>query len=308
MRLAERLQYHLFLPLLSDRSKRVLKAQYMQWQWEGYSYIVQVEMILLSALFFIVALILPRRFSGRVKMAIHCASGISPELYVHYKQRYLRPWDPTHLHVRLLILFCPIFIPRSQRHATLNHYKLLQKQAQDSPSSTLNEILDHFELRNQNPNWLIDVRNIIEFKIWGNGRIEKPFHLWAHGRWDLKDFPDPKCQDPTRYALAASTIEQLVDVFNWRIQLGMRRDYVETGREVRVGKRWDVEYPPPTLECVPNWTKHVGPAPKPLVISSSRAREGLSFAEVLERHKTYPPNPHFLKRNFIVDRNFLQFV
>lgn len=33
-------------------------------------------------------------------------------------------------------------------------------------------------------------------------------------------------------------MEQLVDVFNWRTQLGIRRDYQETGCEVRaVGMR-----------------------------------------------------------------------
>jgi hypothetical protein len=307
MRLRERLKYHLFLSLLSQQSKRELKSQYTQWQWKGYSRIVMIEMILLSVLFFVISF-LPDVFRGPVTTSINYISGISPKLYARYKQRYLRPWDPTYLHVRLLVRFCPILIPRLQRRAVLNRYKIWRKQALASPSSALNDILDHFESRNINHNWLINVRNIIEFTIWHHGRIEKPFHLRAHGQWALKDFPDPKCQDLTRYALAASIMEQLVDIFNWRSQLGMRRDYVQTGFEVRVGKRWDLDYPPPKLELAPDWTKYVSPAPEQLVIDSSRAREGMSFAQVLEGYTTFPPNPHFLKRNFIVNRNFMQFV
>jgi hypothetical protein len=283
MRLHERLKYHLFLTLLSNQSQRELKAQYTQWQWEGYSHVVNIQMILLCVVFFIICMV-PEIFRTPLTTSIHCLSGISPDLYAHYEQRYLRPWDPAYLPVRLLIRFCPILIPESKRKAAINCYKIWQKKALESPSSALNGILNNFEARNVNPDWLINVQNIIEFTIWHHGRIEKPFHLRAHGQWALKDFPDPKCRDPTRYALAASIMEQLVDVFNWRIQLGIRRDCVQTGRETRVGKRWDMDYPPPTLERAPDWVKHVAPAPEPMAIMNSCAREGLSFSEVLARH------------------------
>ena len=78
---------------------------------------------------------------------------------------------------------------------------------------------------------------MVEFVIWECGRIEKPFHLRRYGQWALKDFPDPKYQDPIRYALAASIMEQLVDVFNWRSRRGIRRDYMQTGWETMVGVR-----------------------------------------------------------------------
>ncbi|KAK7001014.1 hypothetical protein R3P38DRAFT_1810209 [Favolaschia claudopus] len=47
------------------------------------------------------------------------------------------------------------------------------------------------------------------------------FHQQAH--WRLADVPDPKDPDPTRYAIIASLVEDLVDAFNYEIKLGLRR-------------------------------------------------------------------------------------
>ena len=308
MNIRDRFKYHLLFPFLNKRTQRTLQAQYIQWQWEGYSRLVQCQMLFLCVLFFLTGIILDR-YRCRVKAYAQYVFGISPELYKHYTRRYLQPWDPMHLHVRLFIRFCPTLIPRSERQGVLNQYRICQKNASQSPSSALDAILDHVESRDVDPNWIIHVRNIVEFTIWCRGRIEQPFQLRAYGQWALKDFPDPRCKDPTRYALAASIMEQLVDVFNWRTDLGIRRDYVETGLEIRVGRRWDTDYPPAMKECAPEWTKHVPPAPKPLVIQSVCAKSGMSFAEILIRHREIEtPNAYFLKRNLIVDKNFLQFV
>ena len=309
MKLWERVQYHLLSRFLSKRRQRTLNAQYVQWKLEGYSRIVQCEMIILSVLFCIVTKILPRQYRKKAAAYLHHLSGISPELYKRYEKRYLDPWDPMHMHVRLLIRFFPVLIPKPERRAAFNCYKIWQKHVNQSPSSVLDTILDHFDSRHIDRDWYVHIRNIIEFTIWSRGRIEQPFHLRTYGCWELKDFPDPKCKDPTRYAFAASFMEQLVDVFNWRTQLGIRRDYVQTGHEVRVGKRWDGDYPSPILERVPEWTKHVPPAPKPLVINSVYAFDGMSFADVLATHgELDPPNKYFIKRRLIVDKNFLQFV
>lgn len=100
------------------------------------------------------------------------------------------------------------------------------------------------------------------------GRIEKPFHLRRYAQWTLKDFPDPKYWDPVHHALAASIMGQLVIVFNWRSQRGIRRDYVQTGWEAMVSRRWDLEYPSPQLETAPSWTKQVLLSHMPLFMSS----------------------------------------
>jgi hypothetical protein len=309
MRLLERVQYHLLSPFLGKRRQQTLNAQYIQWQREGYSRLVQSEMIILSVLFFIVNKTLQPQYRNKVAVYLHRLSGISPEIYKHYEKRYLDPWDPMYFHVRLLIRFFPKLIPKHRRPAALNLYKIWKNDVNQSPSSVLNTILNHFDSRHVDHNWYLHIRKMIELKIWPRGQIEQPFHLRAYGRWELKDFPDPKCKDPTRYAFAASFMEQLVDVFNWRTELGIRRDYIQTGHEVCAGKRWDGDYPSPTLERVPKWTKRVPAAPKPLVINSACAFDEMSFADVLARHgELNPPNQHFLKRHLIVDKNFLQFI
>ena len=218
----------------------------------------------------------------RITPYIHRFSGISPEMYRIYKRRYLNLWDPAHIHVRLIIRFCPCLIPKSRQRAVYNRYKVCQ--AQLSAVAIVNTPCSRHVLRSHATSTLngIEMSKIqLEFKIWVRGRIEKPFHLRRYGQWALKDFPDPKYKDPVRYALAASIMEQLVDVFNWRTQRGIRRDYVQTGWEMMVGRRWDLDYPPPRLEIAPLWTKRVPPSPIPLVISSSYSGEGLSYDQVL---------------------------
>ena len=281
----------------------------MQWISEGYSRLVQCEMIFLCVLFFILQLLLPASRYNSVTLYVHKFSGISSEMYRIYKRRYLNPWDPAHLHVRLMIRYCPALIPKSQQRAVHNRYRIWRTQVSHSPSSTLHALITHFEARNVDPEWYRKVKNILEFIIWYRGRIEKPFHLRRYGQWALKDFPDPKYKDPVRYALAASIMEQMVDVFNWRSQRGIRRDYVQTGWETMVNRRWDLEYPPPQLETAPPWTKRVPPSPMPLVISSGYGGDGRSYNEVLAMYDDVDkPNAHFLKRRFIVEENFMQFV
>jgi len=147
----------------------------------------------------------------------------------------LQFWSPDHVHTRLIVHLCPRLIPFSIRNRVLSRYQFRIKEAAQSPASALNDILDHIEFRADNKNWNIYVRNIVEFTIWAGGRVEKPFHLCSHGLWSLKDFPNPQCpHDPTRYAIAASVIEQPVDVFNWRTKHGLRRDYIEIGVDARI--------------------------------------------------------------------------
>ena len=309
MKLRERITYHLFRRFQNPELKRRWDVQYLQWVSEGYSRLVQLEMIFLCILFFFLQLLLPRWASQRIIPYIHKFFGIPPEMYRTYKRRYLNPWDPSHLLVRLVIRYCPSLVPKSQQRAVYNRYNIWQTKVSHSPSSTLHALVTYIEARDVDPNWYRKVKNMLEFTIWAGGRIEKPFHLRRHGLWALKDFPDPKYQDPVRYALAASIMEQLVDVFNWRSQLGIRRDYVLTGWETRIGRRWDLEYPPPQLESAPPWTKRVPLSPIPLVISSIFDEKGLSYDEVLNMYDdVIQPNSHFLKRRFIVEKDFMQFV
>jgi len=76
-----------------------------------------------------------------------------------------------------------------------------------------------------------------------------------------------------------------------------------------VGRRWDLDYPPPWLESAPSWTKGIPPSPTPLVISSIYDQKGLSYNDVLDMYDDVAkPNAHFIKRQFIVEKDFMQFV
>lgn len=93
-------------------------------------------------------------------------------------------------------------------------------------------------------------------------------------RWLACEIPDPKDDDPVRYAVLASLAEALVASFNWRLELGLRRG----------GQRWverdDDGTPAPWIpEELPSWTRTVPALEDELVISA----DGIS--------------PLFLKRN-----------
>jgi len=309
MRLDDRVRWLFLFRFQTKEKQRLLKAQYHQWQVYGYSYIVAVETLLISV-FLCITQLLPERHRKRANEIILHIFGITPHLYKTYLDRYLQLWSPDHVHTRLIVRFCPILIPFSTRRRVLSRYQFWIKEAAQSPASALSDILDHIESRADDKNWNIHVRNIVEFTIWAGGRVEKPFHLRSHGLWSLKDFPDPQCtHDPTRYAIAASVIEQLVDVFNWRTKHGLRRDYIEVGDEASYGIKWDEDFPPRQMEEAPAWAKAVPAAPDGVIIESAYARKGLSYDLVLAAHGDLdPPNQHFLKRNLLADVNFLQFV
>lgn len=246
MRLRDRLTWLFLSRFQTEEAQRTLKAQYHQWQVYGYNHIIKGETLVITVLFLITQL-LPGRHRERANAIIHQVFGIPPFLYKTYLDRYLQFWNPDHIHTQLIVRLCPRLIPNSKRKHVLNRYQFWIKETAQSPASALNEILDHIDSRQDDNHWNIHVRNIVEFTIWAGGRVEKPFHLRSHGQWLLKDFPDPKCPDLARYAIAASLIEQLVEVFNWRTEHGLRRDYIETGDEAKYGIKWDEDLPPLTV-------------------------------------------------------------
>jgi hypothetical protein len=50
------------------------------------------------------------------------------------------------------------------------------------------------------------------------------FFFHKQRSWHLVAIPDPMDPDPIRYAILASMVDALVDAFNWRLELGLRRD------------------------------------------------------------------------------------
>ena len=76
----------------------------------------------------------------------------------------------------------------------------------------------------------------------------KPDHFLFGGNWSIADLLDPREKlgsDPLLCAIAASAAEQMAEMYNWRIELGLRRDL----RMMRVRRpHWDKNLAKPELE------------------------------------------------------------
>lgn len=97
-------------------------------------------------------------------------------------------------------------------------------------------------------------------------------------RWLLCQLPDPRDDDPIRYAILASLVEALVDAFNWRLKLGLRRG----GSRYRQSKGMAIDS---MLEEAPLWAKKAAPVGSPVDLINYEAEP---FAQL---------DDHFLKRN-----------
>lgn len=103
--------------------------------------------------------------------------------------------------------------------------------------------------------------------------------------WWLSQIPDPNDTDPIRYAILASMVEALVDAFNWRLELGLRRDKsMDESMERAINFK---------REKVPIWTAAVKP-----------------LTETLDLNKLDQGNPSrfFLTRNIKAPMGYLYTV
>lgn len=118
-------------------------------------------------------------------------------------------------------------------------------------------------------------------------------YFWYQRSWVLADIPDPADPDPIRYAILASLAEELVEAFNWRLGLGMRRNHKHILRE-----RNEDPYPPYEPVSGPKWTGKVPPIPQELLADLPREfiRDGRLL--VLEERGV---SETFLKRNIVTN-------
>ncbi|OAL35131.1 hypothetical protein AYO20_05608 [Fonsecaea nubica] len=103
--------------------------------------------------------------------------------------------------------------------------------------------------------------------------------------WRLCQMPDPKEPDPITYAILASMVEALVDAFNWRLELGLRRDKSMDESEHRHTNF--------NREEAPSWTAAVPPLPETLH---------------LDKVETGTLDASFLKRNIRAPKGYLYTV
>lgn len=93
-------------------------------------------------------------------------------------------------------------------------------------------------------------------------------YFWRQRSWAVRDIPDPKDEDPTRYAFLACVPALLVRSFNERIKLGLARDTPaiispEEAEELRTRPESSKSY-----DELPEWTKNVPALSETLVMPS----------------------------------------
>ncbi|KAK8147831.1 hypothetical protein MY1884_001671 [Beauveria asiatica] len=86
-------------------------------------------------------------------------------------------------------------------------------------------------------------------------------YFWCKTSWATINIADPECKDQEQYAVMAATAEAIVECFNWRIKMGLRRDdplFMNAYKEPR---------PVPPEGC-PSWALTVGPLPEKLSLGT----------------------------------------
>ena len=176
----------------------------------------------------------------------------------------------------------------------------------DTPFAAFLRIVHNVHLLPTSKDTTITLYNEIEV-FWSRGitGAAKFDYFLFGGRWFIKDIPDPRGKlgnDPLLCAIAASAAEQMVEVFNWRINLGVRRDL----RRLKVRKPyWDKNLAPCVMESAPEWCKDVGPAPVQTVVDR---KDYKNTARGMLESKTIDLSPSFKKRDLLADSQFMYFA
>ncbi|KAE8355113.1 hypothetical protein BDV28DRAFT_57883 [Aspergillus coremiiformis] len=128
-------------------------------------------------------------------------------------------------------------------------------------------------------------------------------YFWKQVRqsWAVHRIPDPGDHDPIRYALLASIAEELANAFNWRLEMGMRRDVTQNIYR----DTFDDELPPFTPEVAPCWTRGVPAIAYHLIQDLPDNLQDSSGNLVLEKGGQ---NRNFAKRNIVTNTGFFRTV
>jgi hypothetical protein len=120
-------------------------------------------------------------------------------------------------------------------------------------------------------------------------------------KWPVKDIPDPLDEhEPERYAVLACIPPLLVESFNKRTELGLRRDAHSI---MSVEERQAFAATPKVLESAPSWTSRVKPLERTLHIPHTIARETQLVS--LDDKKQ---SPAFKAKNIMIWQPHIHFI
>jgi hypothetical protein len=121
------------------------------------------------------------------------------------------------------------------------------------------------------------------------------FFFQARSSWELCNIPDPQDPDPIRYAILACTLESLLNAFNFRLRIGMRRD------RNHIPPTNDGYAPYIPIVTLPSWTQRVPPVSKEYIrdVMPERMVDSLGNLVIHAFEHEGEGSPIFLKRNII---------
>ena len=101
--------------------------------------------------------------------------------------------------------------------------------------------------------------------------------FWNRHYWPVKDIPDPKDTDPTRYAFLACVTELMVRSYNEKIKLGQERGMPaiispEEAEYYRTRPESSKKY-----EQIPEWANNIAPLKETLSVRSHDDMEMTGF-------------------------------
>jgi hypothetical protein len=125
------------------------------------------------------------------------------------------------------------------------------------------------------------------------------FFFQSRRAWELHRIPDPRDRDPIRYAILACIVEALLEAFNMRLRIGMRRDH----RHIPSTNEGYATYDP--IVALPPWAKNVPPIDKQLLRDIMPRRMLDSFGNLVlhEPVEEGKGSEIFLKRNIIASEH-----
>lgn len=126
-------------------------------------------------------------------------------------------------------------------------------------------------------------------------------YFWNQGDWPVKDIPDPKDEEPARYAFLACVTKLMVRVYNTKIKLGQARGApailtLEECEYLRTQPESTKAY-----EEVPPWTENIPPLATTLLM---RSHDGIEM-EGLEDERA---SDIFKDKNILLRRPNADFI
>ncbi|PGH15835.1 hypothetical protein AJ79_02216 [Helicocarpus griseus UAMH5409] len=156
-------------------------------------------------------------------------------------------------------------------------------EMEDKPLYALYRLYEYIVLDNN-----IDMRNELETFWWS--------------RWTVADIPDPGEQgEPARYAVLSCIPHLLVESFNRRIDMGLRREEPSSILSTEEQMEWAAT--PKKYESVPEWARRVPPVEA--VLKIPHTMDGKTQIEEFEDERASLP---FKEKNILLWHPHIHFL